>query len=30
VQLYDMTGADPVEATADASSITVDDADNIT
>lgn len=30
VQLYDLTGSDPVEATADASSITVDDADNVT
>jgi hypothetical protein len=30
VQLYDLTGADPVEATADAASITVDDDDNVT
>jgi hypothetical protein len=30
VQLYDLTGTDPVEATADASSITVDDENHVT
>src|SRR5690606_27339809 len=30
VQLWDLTGSDPVEATGDADSITVDDEDNIT
>lgn len=30
VHLLDLTGADPVEATGDASSITVDDANNVT